>query len=251
MARELVGELPAGTLILADLGYFGFHWFDDLTDAGYWWVSRLRAKTSCEPIHCFYQDGETWDGVVWLGAYRADRAKHAVRLIQFRRGQQLHRYVTNVRDPAQCSLHELATLYARRWDIELGFRLIKRELGLHLLWSGKEAVIAQQVWGGLIVAQIVLGLRQEVASRAGAEPDEVSLPLLLRWLPRYAASGQDPLAAVVEQGWAAGFIRPARRVVIQAPEIAVEQLAMPPPDLLLECEPRYAGRKAGSRSAGN
>ena len=28
LARELVEELPAGTLVVADLGYFGFAWFD-------------------------------------------------------------------------------------------------------------------------------------------------------------------------------------------------------------------------------
>ena len=37
LARELVEELPAGTLVVADLGYFGFAWFDWLTDRGYHW----------------------------------------------------------------------------------------------------------------------------------------------------------------------------------------------------------------------
>ena len=46
LARELVEDLPAGTLVVADLGYFGFAWFDWLTDRGCHWLSRLRAKTS-------------------------------------------------------------------------------------------------------------------------------------------------------------------------------------------------------------
>ena len=60
-ARALVMGLALGTLIVADLGYFGFAWFDDLTDAGYWWVSRLRAGTSYEVIHTYYQDDESFD----------------------------------------------------------------------------------------------------------------------------------------------------------------------------------------------
>src|SRR4029079_16497381 len=60
-ARELVAHLPSGSLILADLGYFAFGWFDDLTQAGYWWISRLRAKTSYEVSHLFYQDATTFD----------------------------------------------------------------------------------------------------------------------------------------------------------------------------------------------
>jgi hypothetical protein len=121
-APSLVAGLGRGTLVVADLGYFAFRWFDDLTAAGLWWVSRLRAKTSYTLVHVFYQDGETLDALVWLGAYRADKAAHAVRLVQFRVGGTLQRYVTNVRDPLQFPLRELAQVYARRWDIELGHR---------------------------------------------------------------------------------------------------------------------------------
>ena len=73
-ARGLAAAMPKGSLILADLGYFGFAWFDWLIDGGYHWVSRLRRKTSYEVIHCFYSTGSTFDGIVWLSAYRADQA---------------------------------------------------------------------------------------------------------------------------------------------------------------------------------
>ena len=118
-ARDLVATLAKGSLILADLGYFGFAWFDWLTDQGYWWVSRLREKTSYTVIHCFYQQGEFFDGIVWLGAYRADRAAHAVRLVCFRVGNTTYRYITNVQDPKLLPALTIAQLYARRWDIEM------------------------------------------------------------------------------------------------------------------------------------
>ena len=89
-ARDLLTSLVPGTLILADLGYFGFEWFDDLTDRGFPWLSRLRAKTSYVVLHPFYQQGDTFDGIVWLGAHRAGQAAHAVRLVQFRVGLVLH-----------------------------------------------------------------------------------------------------------------------------------------------------------------
>lgn len=85
-ARSLLEGLPPGTLVLADLGYFGFGWFDTLTGRGYWWISRLRAKTSTLVRHCYYQDATTFDGLVWLGAHRADRAGQAVRLVRFQLG---------------------------------------------------------------------------------------------------------------------------------------------------------------------
>jgi Transposase DDE domain len=248
-ARGLLDGLTKGALILADLGYFGFAWFDDLTDGGFWWVSRLRAKTSYAVIHAFYARGETFDGLVWLGTYRADRAKHAVRLVQFRHGGTVYRYVTNVLDPAVLPPAELARLYARRWDVELAFKLVKRHLGLHLLWSAKPGVVLQQVWAVLTIAQIVQALRVEIAGRAGVDPFEVSLPLLVEYLPLLLADGADPVALFVAEGRRLQFIRPSTRTVIQAPAVLPEELIPRPPALVLVREPRYAGRKCGPRAA--
>ncbi len=246
-ARELVAGLPVGSLILADLGYFGFAWFDALTDAAYWWLSRLRAKTSYTVLHTHYQRGETLDALVWLGAHRADRAKHAVRLVQFRQGGTLYRYVTNVLDPTVLPMAEIARLYARRWDIELAFNLVKTHLGLHLLWGAKPVVVLQQVWAVLIIAQVLQALRLEIAGRAGVDPYEVSLPLLVEYLPFFAARGLDPVTVFVEQGRALRFIRPSSRTVIVAPAIPPDDLVPRPPDLVVERPPRYAQRKCGPR----
>lgn len=243
LARALVADVPSGSLILADLGYFGFAWFDELTSAGQWWLSRLRAKTSYQVEHTFYHAGDTLDALIWLGAHRADRTRYLVRLVQFRQGQQLRRYVTNVTDPQQLSMAEVAALYARRWDIEMAVQLVKEHLGLGLLWSSKPVVIQQQLWAVLLIAQLVQALRVEVAARAGVELFDVSLPLLVRYLPRYAAAGHDPVAAFVEDGRQLGFIRPSRRVQPTAPQPALGEYSRPPPDLVRERPPRYAGRR--------
>lgn len=247
-ARDLVATLPSGSLILADLGYFGFAWFDWLTDHDYYWISRLRAKTSYEVIHLAYEQGETFDGVVWLGTHRADRAAHAVRLVRFRLGAVLYQYVTNVLDPQQLSLLEIARLYARRWDFELAVLLVKEHLGLHLFWSAKSVVAQQQVWAVLIIAQVLQALRLEIAQRAGVDPFEVSLALLVQYLPRYAAEGHDPVAVFVEYGRVLRFIRPSRRTVIRGPAIPAEALRPLPLDLVLTRTPRYAERKCNRQS---
>lgn len=246
-ARATVAGLAPGTLIVADLGYFGFAWFDDLTDAGYWWVSRLRAGTSYDVIHTFYQDGETFDGLVWLGKHRADRAKHAVRLVQCRVGERTHAYLTNVRDPCLFPMTQVARVYGRRWDFELAIKLVKRELGVHLVWSTKPVVIAQQLWAALCIAQILHALRFEVARRAAVAVCDVSLPLLVRWMPRFAAQGEDPVAVFVERGRAAGFIRPSRRMKHEAPTIPSRAITPLPMSTILTRTPRYAQRNCRSR----
>ena len=245
--RALVADLPRRSLLLFDLGYFAFEWFDDLTTAGFLWVSRLRDKTSTELLHPFHAEGETLDALVWLGAHRADRAKFAVRLVQFRQGATLHRYLTNVLSPRRLPLGEIARLYARRWDIELAVKTAKTDLGLHLLWSAKPAVILHQIWAVLTIAQLLQALRLLVAAAAHVDPFDVSLPLLIRYLPMYAARGGDAIAAYAADGARLGFIRPSRRIRLAVPTVA--HLRPPPTPLPLVRTPRYARRKCGRRTA--
>lgn len=247
--RDLVVGLPRHSLLLFDLGYFAFEWFDDLTTQGFVWISRWREKTSCEIRHVFYQDGETRDALIWLGKHRADRAKYAVRLVEFRHGTTLHRYLTNVLNPRRLPLAQIARLYARRWDIELAFKTAKTDLGLHLLWSSKPAVLLHQVWAVLAIAQILQAMRLLIAARTGVDPFDVSLPLLIRYLPMYAARGGDPLAAFAADGVRLGYIRPSRRLRISAPTIPPENVLPPPQGLTLVRTPRYAHRNCSRRSA--
>ena len=138
-------------------------------------------------------------------------------------------------------MREMAVLYARRWDIEMAFKLIKRELNLHLFWSAKTTVILQQVWAVLTIAQILHALQLEIAGKAGVDPFDVSLPLLVEYLPRWY--DVDFVALAVRDGRAAGFIRPSRRIRIKAPEIDLSVYLPTPPDLILFRSSRYANRR--------
>ena len=243
LARSMVEDLPRTSLVLADLGYFAFEWFDDLSESGYFWASRLREKTTYEVLHVFYEKGPVLDALVFLGKYRADRTKHAVRLVQFRHGKQVFRYVTNVLDPRTFPVREIARLYARRWDIEMAFGLIKRELGLHLLWSAKPAILQQQIWAVLSISQILQALRLEIAGRAEAGVFDVSMSLMVQWLPRFAAQGKDPVQTFLECGRRAQMIRPSRRIRRVLPRIGLDQIIPLPEGTILERKPRYANRK--------
>jgi len=247
-ARSMVEDLPEGSLVLADLGYFGFEWFDFLRDAGHDWVSRLKKKTSYKVRHVFYEHGSTLDALIWLGAHRADRAAKSVRLVRFTHAGQQYEYITSMLAPKQLPLAEIARLYARRWDIELAVKLVKRELGLHLFWGAKTEVVQAQVWAACAIAQILMGLRQEVAARAGVDPFDVSMKLLIEWLPRLGHRGEDPMEVLVKHGRHGKIIRPSRRLKTCAPTIRDEDIVPLPPDLPLERTPRHSHRKCGPRT---
>jgi hypothetical protein len=243
-APSLLSTIPTGSLILADLGFFSFAWFDRLTDQGYAYISKLRAKTSTIPAQVLVDQPRVRDSLVWLGAYRADQAKHLVRLIEVEHQGEWIRFITNERDPDRLSVQEAVAFYARRWDIELAFKLVKRDLGLHLLWSAKWEVLLAQVWGVLLIAQVAFHLRGEVARRAEVDLCDVSLALLAREMPRLMAAGEtDPIGLIVARRDYGGFIRPSRRTTYTIPPLPAA--SRPPPDLVTTREPRYAGRRCG------
>src|SRR5258708_6206220 len=242
-AYRMLASVKAGTtLVLADLGYFSFRWFDELTDLGYSWISRVKEHTSVVVLHTYYQAGDTFDRLVWLGAWNI-KGKYVVRQVQFRQGGGLRQYFTNVCNPTILPMTEIARLYARRWDIELAFLTLKRELGLHLIWSSKSVVVLAQVWACLIIAQVMQALRMEVALRAEVDPFDVSLPLLFEALPQFSSAGRDGIVECVRQGRRLGIIRPSTRLRIQAPEIPPEQLIPLPQRTVLCRQPCYRQEK--------
>jgi len=246
-AYRMLASVKAGTtLVLADLGYFSFRWFDELTDLGYSWISRVKEHTSVVVLHTYYQAGETFDRLVWLGAWNI-KGKYVVRQVQFRQGGQLRQYFTNVCDPTVLPLCEIARLYARRWDIELAFLTLKRELGLHLIWSSKSVVILAQVWACLIIAQVLQAIRMEVALRADVDAFEVSLPLLIEALPQFGSQGHDGIVECVRQGRRLGIIRPSTRLRIQAPEIPPERMTPLPQGTVLCRQPCYRHEKRSDK----
>ena len=210
-ARDLVATLPPRSMILADLGYFGFEWFDDLTDAEHTFVSKLRAGTSVDVLHTLSASDDLTDELIWLGAYRANTAKHRYRRVRIRRGQFWYSYLTNVSDPEQLSVADIDRLYSRRWDIELAFKTVKRDLGLHVVWSARWDLVLTQVWGVLIIAQIASALRHQIATRAGVDLFDVSLSLLLRDLPYLTRQHGEEVVRVLAAlpRVKGGYLRPA------------------------------------------
>jgi hypothetical protein len=243
-AREMLAELEAGVLLLFDRGYLSFPWFDELTERGLWWISRYANHASFQVRHILYQGDGVLDAIVWLGNYRADRANYPVRLVQFYQHGQLHRYLTNVLDPQQLSLAEVARLYARRWDIELAFCLLKEHLQAGQLWSAKWPVIGVQIWCALLLAQLFHGLQVQLAAQEGVDPFEVSLDLLVDLVPHLLQRGLAPLAYLGRVGRAIGLIRPSTRLKPQVPFVDATWICRAPPEALQAREQsRYAQRK--------
>ena len=172
-----------------------------------------------------------------------------MRLVSFSFHGTQYRYLTNVLSPTHLSLHDIAQVYARRWDIELAFKLLKCELGLHIWWGARPELVLIQLWLALILAQLLHALHLQVALQADVEPFDVSLHLLVELLDTSAAGPTPILDRLVQEGRALGLIRSSTRLQVVVPEIEPHMLC-PPPDLThLMRHARYAQRNPHPRPA--
>lgn len=120
-----------------------------------------------------------------------------------------------------------------------------RTVGRPAVGEGAGAGAVQQVWAVLIISQSVQAVRLEVAGRAGVDPFEVPLPVLVQELPWWMGDRRaaDLLAPIGRDGRRIGFIRPSRRTQLPVPAIPGEVIVTPPRGPVLHRTPRDAARR--------
>jgi hypothetical protein len=178
--------LPAGSLRLADVGYFKVKVFEQLNRQGVWWVSRLPARVGIwQDTHLMHladwlnqQDSACIDQPVELTAQRLscrllairvppevakDRRKRTRKAASKRKNSHLKSgtlalcdwtiLVTNL-PPDTFSPDDILCLQRLRWQIELLFKLWKSELSLDEWRSQLPHQILSEVYAKLLLALI-------------------------------------------------------------------------------------------------
>ena len=183
----LVGALPAGSLVVFDLGYFAFDLFDALGEHFTYFVTRMKGRVEHRVEHTFVEAPEYRDRIVWLGGDAStERMRWPVRLIEVRVRDTWWSYITNVWDPTLLPAVHALRIYEARWSLERAFAAIKRALGLHALRTCHVNGILIQLWATLLLYQLLDALRAAVARARAWGPDEVSWPLLMEAIGMYA-----------------------------------------------------------------
>ena len=181
-----LASLPEGAMLVFDLGYFGFHIFDALTERKLHFVTRMKANISYEVGHVFADRPHYRDRLVYLGTHKTDRAAHPVRLVEVRIDQVWWRYITNVLEPAVFPAQHVWALYLERWTLETTFAAIKVALGLGTLHSSASNALLIQIWSTLTLYQVLQDLRLDIALSMKWKAEDVSWTNLMRRIGSYA-----------------------------------------------------------------
>lgn len=182
---DLLAWLVSNSLLVFDLGYFSFPFFDTLTRQGCWFVTRLRNKTSYQVQRVLIDRPRLRERIVILGKYRSYPSQYPVRLIEIYLDQRWYQYVTNALEPQQLSILEVVSLYDHRWHIETTFLLIKRLLNLAYVWVGSLNGVQLQVWATFLFYAILIDLCDEVAHQLQLPLERISVEMVYRSLYFY------------------------------------------------------------------
>src|SRR6266436_1150836 len=185
-ATEIMAALPVRGLLVFDLGFFSFLWFDDFTDQQKFFVTRMREKIAYRTVQVLSQGASYRDEMIQVGLYHSHPCTHPLRMVSVLWQGTWYRYLTNVLDPQQLSARQVCELYRRRWRIEDAFALTKRVLDLAYLWTGSTNAVQLQIYATLIFYAVLLTICQQVAQVLGEPLERISVEMVFRALYHYS-----------------------------------------------------------------
>ncbi|MGH8019269.1 MAG: IS4 family transposase [Opitutaceae bacterium] len=225
LTRSLLAQLPKGALLLADRLYgcaaFAAEALRACERTGSHFLIRARSNIKVRTIKRLADGSRLVEAPVYRKGSR--QVAQTLRLREIRvkvtrpghRTQQL-RLWTTLLDAAAAPALELAALYAQRWEHELYYREIKRQLRKGDLLASHTVTTAAQEIAALVLASALLA-RERVRAAAGEAPVlRVSFAKtleLLRPLWLVLALGEDLLSEQQKRELTERFYTQARRWV--------------------------------------
>ena len=185
-AAEILVAVPERGLLIFDLGFFSFLWFDEFTDQQKFFVTRLRQKTAYRITRVLSHGPYYRDELIEVGLHHSHPCRHPLRLVSVLWRGQWYRYLTNVRDPTQLSARSICELYRRRWRIEDAFLVTKRMLDLAYLWKASANGVQLQLYATFLFYLVLLNVCQQVAQSLNEPLERISVEMVFRAFYHYS-----------------------------------------------------------------
>jgi len=181
--REMLPDLPANTLLVADAGFGGFDLWRELLRAGVDILIRCVSNTT------LLSDAE-WSQIERQGQHqivylwprnRRSQLPLRLRLIVLKRRGQRVCLLTNVLESQRLSRALASELYAARWGVETDYRALKQTLDRRRVLAETPAVGTLELAGNILALALLLW---QAAVAQGARVSRVSVAAALRALRR-------------------------------------------------------------------
>jgi hypothetical protein len=147
-------EFPRGSMVAIDRGYNDYAWYNQLTEKGIFFVTRLKsnAKTrvvSRRPV--LSSKGLTSDQTIeFTGAQTVKKCPVQLRRIGYRDSETGKHYVF-LTNNFKLAAKTIADIYKARWQVELFFKWIKQNLKIKSFIGTSKNAVMTQIWIALCV----------------------------------------------------------------------------------------------------
>lgn len=107
--ERAAAKLPQGGLLLFDLGFINYAWFDTLSEQMRHFVTRCKTNAVYQVDQILENSAHLHDQLVWLSS-PPKRCLYCMRLVEIGFKGRWFRYLTNVLDPQMLSAADVAAL---------------------------------------------------------------------------------------------------------------------------------------------
>jgi Transposase DDE domain len=229
--RALAAVQP-GWLLIFDLGFLNFARFDQLTEGGVFFLTRMEQRIVYQVERVLQANAQFHDLIVTVGSTAESRCTHPLRLVEWQHQGKCYRYLTNVLEPRQLPAEYLVALYWQRWRIEDAFNVVKRLLSLAYFWTGSINGVQVQVWATWILYAVLVDLTDALAQALKLPFQALSIEMVYRGLYHFTQAYQrgkadDMVAYLAAEAKGLGIIKRERNK--RAAAIDLLYLTIPDP----------------------
>jgi hypothetical protein len=186
-AKPLCNSIPESSLTVLDRGYMSAAFLlgiESKTDRH--WLIRSKSNTSFKVLERLGRNDLLVEMKVSASAREKDPSlpeTWIARRIRYQRpGFREQFLLTSLRDPKRFPAREIVDLYHERWELELGYDEIKTEMldREETIRSKKPDGVRQELWGILLVYNMVRLEMESIANEEKLEPTRISFVESLR-----------------------------------------------------------------------
>jgi len=176
-AQELLGQIPPGTLLVADRLYASVTFIAALSQHQLWGVCRLNRQVKVQQVKLLRRvqrgGGTLTERLVIVGSGQTAPPQR-MRHIRWRARREALDLLTTVLEPSRLRAEEALTCYRLRWQVERLFFDLKEVLDLHHFYLASPRGVAQQVYAAGVVYAAMRAAQARLAETHGLTPEQLS-----------------------------------------------------------------------------
>ncbi len=147
-------KFPKGSIVAIDRGYNDYAWYNQLTEKGIFFVTRLKSNAKTRIVQrrpVLTDSGLTSDQTIeFTGIQTAKKCPIKLRRIGYRDPETGKHYIF-LTNNFKLAAKTIADIYKARWQVELFFKWIKQNLKIKSFIGTSKNAVLTQIWVALCV----------------------------------------------------------------------------------------------------